>query len=199
MEQQMFTRYGMMFECDCDVFDDCLGELVKDKPGGVIRVCEIGTYNGDTARGMKRFLESHGCGIEYWGIDPGLVLHNVPLPEPFPGAHIITDKSDFSFHLIPNDMDLVFVDGNHSRNSVILDTYNYERKVVRGGFMLFHDTNPASQGTGYEYEGPQIPEFGIAVREAWAMIEWPWDGWSLFMEKFPDGHHQNGTTAFRRN
>ena len=63
--------------------------------------------------------------------------------------------------------------------------------------MLFHDTNPGCQGTGYEYSGPQIPQFGIAVREAWELIGWPFVHWTFFMEGIPPGHHQNGTVAFR--
>ena len=189
----MFTRYGMMFPCDCDVLDACLADLLTRKAH--LRVLEIGGYNGDTARGMKKFVEEHGGTLEYWGIDPGLVLHHVDLP--FEGAHMIEGKSEWSFHLVPDNLDLVFCDGDHSRNAVILDTFNYSGKVLPGGFFLFHDTNPLSQGTGYEYEGPpHIPQFGIAVMEAWDLMKWPWAPWEFFMERIPEGHHQNGMTAF---
>lgn len=195
MPNVMFTRYGMMFDCDCDVLDAALADVLSRK--NHVRFLEIGGYNGDTARGAKRFVESKGGTLEYWGIDPGFVLHHVDLP--FEGAHMIEGRSEWSFHLVPDGLDVVFVDGDHSRNAVILDTFNYECKVGKGGFMLYHDTNPQSQGTGYEYEGPpHIPEFGIAVREAWAMMGWPWEPWELFMEKFPTDHHQNGMTAFKR-
>jgi hypothetical protein len=190
----VFDKYGMMVKEDEDVMDTTLAALL---PNPKVRVLEIGTYSGDTARGMKRFLEAHGSSIEYWGIDPSLVLH-IETPPPFPGATMIREKSEEAFHLVPDDLHFVFVDGNHSRNSVILDIYNYSTKVVPGGFMVFHDTNPSAQGTGYEYSGPQIPQFGIAVLEAWKLIGWPWKPWQLFMTKYPLDSKQNGATAFRR-
>ena len=191
MKHTMFERYGMMFEEDCDVIDAALDALL---PRPVIRICEIGTYNGATARGMKKFLESRDTRIQYWGMDPSFL---VPLEKPFPEAVIFRGKSEELFHLIPSELDLVFVDGNHSRNGVILDIYNYFNKVRKGGFMLFHDTNPVAQGGGYEYTGPHIPQFGIAVIEAMKLIGWPWKPWYLWMEKYPLDHHQNGMQAYR--
>ena len=186
-------RHGMMFDGDSDVIDACLIACMRDdRP---VRVLEIGMWKGFTARGIKKFVEEKGGTLDYWGIDPGLLEE----PEaPFPGANFIKGKSEECFHLVDGLFDIVFVDGNHSRNGVILDTFNYEPKVAPEGFMIFHDTNPKCQGTGYEYSGPNIPEFGIAVREAWTMMGWPWKPWSLFMERYHPAHHQNGTTAFRR-
>ena len=185
-------RHGMCFDSDSDVLDAACLEVLKWKR--VVNVLEIGMWKGLTARGMKKFLEEHGGAINYWGIDPGLL----EAPEcPFEGGHFIRGKSEESFHLFPSGFDIVFVDGNHSRNGVILDIFNYEEKIAKGGFMIFHDTNPKCQGTGYEYDGPHIPAFGIAVREAWALIGWPWEPWHLWMERYHPEHHQNGTSAFR--
>ena len=186
-------RHGMMFDSDSDVLDACCLASLKD--GSPLRFLEIGMWKGFTARGVKKFVEERGCTLDYWGIDPGLLEE----PEaPFPGANFIKGKSEECFHMFPGKFDIVFVDGNHSRNGVILDTFNYEPLVANNGFMIFHDTNPKCQGTGYEYSGPQIPQFGIAVREARAMMRWPWAPWSLFMERYQENHHQNGTTAWRR-
>lgn len=186
------VRHGMVFPSDSDVFDAVCLEVLKWKR--LVRILEIGMWKGFTARGFKAFIEGHGGTIDYWGIDPGLLEE----PEsPFEGAHFIKGKSEECFHLFPGKYDIVLVDGNHSRNGVILDTFNYEPLVEPHGFMLFHDTNPKGQGTGHEYTGPKIPQFGIAVREAWAMMGWPWSPWHLWMEKYEENHHQNGTTAFR--
>ncbi len=184
----------MMFNCDSDVLDAVCLEVLKTKKD--VRWLEIGMWKGLTARGIKSFVEAHGGTLDYWGIDPGFLE---PPQSPFEGAHFIHGRSEECFHMVPGTFDVVFVDGNHSRNGVILDTFNYEPKVAQGGFMLFHDTNPKCQHTGYEYEGPNIPQFGIAVREAWAMIGWPWEPWEFWMERYPLDHHQNGTTAYRRN
>ncbi len=191
MSYQMFQKYGMMFSCDEAVLDASLEALL---PKPVVRVLEIGTYSGHTARGMKKFLEAHGSSIQYWGIEPSKLI---PVQDPFPGATVIKGRSDESFHLVPDDLDFIFVDGDHCRNAVILDVFNYYTKVVPGGFMVFHDTNPAGQGKGYEYDGPHIPQFGVAVAEAFQLIGWPWAPWTLFMEKYPPDHHQNGTQSYR--
>ena len=186
-------RHGMCFDSDSDVFDACCLEVLKWKR--LVRVLEIGMWKGFTARGFKAFIEGHGGTIDYWGIDPGLLEE----PEsPFEGANFLKGKSEECFHLVHGEFDIVLVDGNHSRNGVILDIFNYEAMVAPHGFMLFHDTNPKCQGTGWEYEGPHIPQFGIAVREAWSLIGWPWEPWTMWMEKYHPEHHQNGTTAFRR-
>lgn len=186
------VRHGMVFQSDSDVFDAVCLDVLKRKP--VVKFLEIGMWKGLTARGLKSFVEANGGTLDYWGIDPGILEEPV---SPFDGAHFVVGGSEVVFHLVPDDFDVILVDGNHSRNAVILDTFNYAPKVVNCGFMLFHDTNPKCQRTGYEYTGPKIPEFGICVREAWDMIGWPWQPWTLWMDRFEIDHHQNGTTAFR--
>ena len=187
------VRHGMVFQSDSDVLDACCEMILRMKKE--VKILEIGMWKGLTALGFKKFIEAHGGTIDYWGMDPGLL--EAP-QKPFPEARVIIGKSEECFHLVPNNFDLIFVDGNHSRNGVILDTYNYEGKVAKGGFLVYHDTNPKGQHTGYEYSGPHIPQFGIAVREAWAMMDWPWPGWEFFMEKYEPRHHQNGTAAWRK-
>ena len=49
MPNVMFTRYGMMFDCDCDVLDAALADVLSRK--NHVRFLEIGGYNGDTAGG----------------------------------------------------------------------------------------------------------------------------------------------------
>ena len=187
------VRHGMVFQSDSDVFDAVCLDVLKRKP--VVKFLEIGMWKGLTARGLKSFVEANGGTLDYSRVDPGILEEPV---SPFDGAHFVVGGSEVVFHLVPDDFDVILVDGNHSRNAVILDTFNYAPKVVNGGFMLFHDTNPKCQRTGYEYTGPKIPEFGIAVREAWSMMGWPWAPWSLFMERYQKNHHQNGTTAWRK-
>ncbi len=183
----------MVFDCDSDVLDACCEMVLRTK--SAVKILEIGMWKGLTALGFKKFIEEKGGTLDYWGMDPGLLTNPEP---PFAGAHVISGKSEECFYLVPDDFDIIFVDGNHSRNAVILDTFNYESKVRSGGFLIFHDTNPRCQGSGYEYDGPHIPEFGICVREAWSMMGWPWDPWEFFMEKYPLNHHQNGTAAWIR-
>lgn len=191
----LFEKYGAICREDAAVLEASLAALL---PRGHVRVLEIGSFEGATGRGMKTFLERHGAKIDYWCIDPGILGDFKSAQVPFQGTHEITGKSEDCFHLVPDEFHLVFVDGNHSRNSVILDVFNYSTKVVPGGFMLFHDTSPTAQGKDYQYSGPNIPEFHIAVLEAFRLIGWPWQPWSLFMENTPVDDERYGMQSYRR-
>jgi hypothetical protein len=179
------SNYGLLQMPDGGIVSKTL-EALSPKP--LVRVLEIGVFTGETAIGMKRFLEEHGSTIDYWGIDPGLLIGK-QIDLPFPGAHLISGRSERSFHLVPDNFDLIFVDGNHCRNGVVLDIVNYSPKVVPGGFMVFHDTSPHNQGIIIgnfqrycEPDCPEIPEFYIAVLDAFRVVHWPWTPWTLFCE-----------------
>lgn len=179
--------YGLLQPEDIAVIESSLAELMQ-RGVSPIRLLEIGAYKGDTALGIKEFLERHGFGIDYWGIEPGLLGYQAL---PFSGANMIYRKSEEAFHLVPDGLDLVFVDGDHTRNAVILDIFNYAPKVLPGGFMVFHDTAPKMQGIivgnhhGYCHPGcPDIAEFYCAVLDAFRLIKWPWAPWTLFKEGY---------------
>ena len=189
MSGKPFDRYGAIFQEDVDVLEACLAELVK---APVVRVCEIGSHDGGTAKGIRRYVEEHGAKVEYWGIDPDTCR----LPWVWDGAHLINGDSAEVFHLVPDALDMVWVDGCHCMNHVILDTVHFAPKVRNFGFICFHDVNPVGSGGEHQYHGPQIPEFGLAVNMALAAIQFPWAPWELFMEKIPPEVHNCGTRAY---
>lgn len=163
---------------------EILESVLKLYAGQSCRFVEIGVLTGQTARGIKQFCDQNGVALEYWGIDPvSPEAHGKPR-EPFPGAHFIQGDSIESFHLLPKlGFDVVLVDGCHCLNHVILDTYHYEGRVFKdGGWMLFHDTNPAIQQTMKDPHGPNIPQFYNSVRAAHEMIAFPFWPWKLRME-----------------
>lgn len=169
-------RFGAISEQDAQVLEGTLEKLPKK-----IKFLEIGMHEGDTGRGVKRWCDAHGVELEWWGID--VQQRKVP----FPGATVICGDSAEVYVDIPNDFNGIIIDGCHCRNHVILDTYNYAPKVLPGGFLLFHDAGPQCQGNDFQkYIHQQTrltPEFHIATLEAFKMIRWPHEGWSLFMEK----------------
>ena len=186
--------YGALNSADIRVLEKVLAAACSAPPQPV-RVLEIGVHSGSTARGMKEFIEARGFAIEYCGVDNGVLTE---IKQPFPGAEIVLGDSAEVFHLVPGGFDVLIVDGAHSRNHVILDTYNYSPKVRPGGFILFHDTSPEIQQTMREAYGPDIPEFYNSVNDALAMIRFPWRGWSFFASEYEPGHKYGGMTAFRR-
>lgn len=46
------------------------------------------------------------------------------------------------------DIDLLFIDGDHSIEGCKYDYENYGHKIKAGGFLLFHDYNPIRKGIG---------------------------------------------------
>lgn len=192
---------GKIFECgygaivmeDVEVLESCLEKLCS--PGATVRILEIGAHDGGTALGIKRYVESHGAGLEYYGIEPD----RARTPFIWPGATLINGDSAEVFNQIPGDLDLVWVDGCHCMNHVILDTVHYAPKVRNFGFICYHDTNPESQGIDKQhYHGPDIPEFSVAVNRALMAIRWPWGPWEAFRESYPLDQPRCGTRAFRK-
>lgn len=168
------NRFGAISEQDAQVMEATLEKMPKK-----IKFLEIGTHEGGTGRGVKRWCDANGVELEWWGID---VSYHAP---PFPGAIVVHGDSAEVYVDIPNDFNGILIDGCHCRNHVILDTYNYAPKVVPGGYLIFHDTGPQCQGKDHQaYHGSKaVPEFHIATLEALEMIRWPHPGWTLFMKK----------------
>lgn len=149
-----------------------------------IKFLEIGTFGGDTARGVWDRCWSHNIELEYWGIDNRSQIHS---EAPFPGANFVVGDSAEVFHLIPFDFDAVLVDGCHCINHAILDTLHYGARVKSGGYMLFHDTSPEIQQTMKDPHGPNIPEFHNSVLAAHKLLGFPFSNWARWAEDYEPG------------
>lgn len=193
---------GKLFECgygailmeDAGVLEACLEKLCS--PGAVVRICEIGAHDGGTALGIKRFVEAHGATLEYWGIEPD----KDRVWFAWPGANLINEDSATAWTKIPDNLDLVWVDGCHCFNHVVLDTLHFSPKVRNFGFLCFHDINPQIQGVGEKQPcGPaDVPEFNVFVNGALQAIRFPWGAWEIFRESYPLDVWGCGTRAYRK-
>lgn len=186
--------YGAIVAEDVAILEKCLAMVIGLRP--IVSVLEIGMHDGGTARGIQRYINAAGLELDYIGIDPDDGTTR-PRYVP-PGGRVVIGDSAEVFGEIPGGLDLVWVDGCHCMNHVMLDTVHYERKVRKGGFMLFHDVNPVGQGTEHQYHGPETKEFGLATDMAHKAIRFPWDPWTLFAEAWPTDRHNCGTRAFRK-
>ena len=128
--------------------------------------------------------------------------NNRPRYVPANGIEVIGDSAEV-FNQVPDGLDLVWVDGCHCFNHVVLDTLHYEKRVRPGGFICYHDINPFGQGllNEHQYHGPDIPEFALAVTDALSAIRFPWGTWQYFMQKYPPPSDSQdcGTLAFRKD
>ncbi len=195
---------GKIFECgygaivleDAAILESCLEKLCAPGLETTIKVCEIGCHDGGTALGIKRYVESHGCKLEYYGIEPDKDRQQFYWGA---GCTIINADSTEVFNKVPYDLDLVWVDGCHCFNHVVLDTLHYAKRVRNFGFMCYHDINPKIQRVGEkQYHGPDIAEFMVCVNDALAAIRFPWAPWELWDQDFPTDQWGCGTAAFRK-
>ncbi len=195
--------YGAIVSEDVAVLEACLTVALMDGharnwDGGPpkLRIVEIGMHDGGTAKGIEDFLAARGVALDYVGIDPDdgtTRTRHVPND-----GKVIVGKSAESFHLVEGNIDLLWIDGCHCLNCVVLDTIHYTPKVRKGGFVCFHDVNEVGEGSEHQYHGPDIPEFGLAVNHALAAIRFPWEPWTMFGEAWPTDRHNCGTRAFRK-
>ena len=204
MSGQLFDKYGAILAEDVEVLEACLAvidrENFEEKMGPMsrpVRVLEIGMHDGGTARGIEKWLADVALRLDYTGIDPD---DGTTRPRYVPeGGRVIVGDSAEVFGRVTGTFDLVWVDGCHCFNHVVLDTLHYSHMVRPGGFICFHDVNPRGQGCADKQpHGPDTPEFHLAVVDGLSAIAFPWAGWSLFMEKCPDDVLNCGTRAYRR-
>lgn len=186
-------NYGALTQEDIEVLERVLAEY-RGRP---LKFCEIGVYAGNTSRGVRDFCIGNGTQLEYWGIESGTLCTPT---QPFSEAHFIVGESWEVFMHIPDDLDVAFVDGNHTFNGAVLDTIHYARKVKPGGFILFHDTGDEIQHKLQEPNRnyPEHVWFHNAVNDAHREMGWPFQGWKLFEKKFNPLSEFGGMTAYRK-
>ena len=190
--------YGAILNEDIDVLEECLFSAIAESSADhPLRVLEIGMHDGGTARGIEAYCARMGAKLEYVGIDPD---EGKLRPRYTPaGAVVIIGDSAEVFSQVTGEFDLVWVDGCHCFNHVVLDTLHYEKKVRDGGFICYHDVNPVGEGAEHQYHGPVIPEFGLAVNQALKALRFPWAPWTFFKESIPLGVHNCGTRAYKKS
>lgn len=117
---------------------------------------EIGVFNGDNARRMLqrlpiRHLYLVDPYIDYQGyqaklnlekmfsLDASLYAAQRKLAPHSDKISFILKKSEDAVYDIPNDLDFVYIDGNHSYEYVLRDIELYYPKVRYGGIIGGHD------------------------------------------------------------
>jgi FkbM family methyltransferase len=158
--------YGTMTNVDVSQIEKSLRFLKNSFGNDHVNLLEIGLDKSKTARAIHQRLPELGItNYTYWAID-----NNPKTSLPFPECNMIIGKSEEVFNQLP-DLHWVFIDGCHCSNHIMLDFLNYGYKVVKGGFLLFHDTGPYSQGHHYQKHGPNENDFYIAADRAFEKLD----------------------------
>jgi predicted O-methyltransferase YrrM len=119
----------------------------KIKKGGLL--VELGTFRGRSAL----FWSLVNPDISVVTIDaslgdPGYIVPGTKIdPRALqPNVTFIESTFDEASKKINRKIDFLFIDGNHSYESVARDISVWAGKVKRGGYILFHDYIPAWPG-----------------------------------------------------
>ena len=113
-------------------------------------VCEIGSYLGASTRLLAlaaKLKNGRVFAIDTWGNDAmGSEVKSETFFEFLLNVHEFRDKIELVrgwshdvAHHIPNGLDMVFVDGDHSYGAVLKDLLTYIPKLRRGGLIVLHD------------------------------------------------------------
>ncbi len=131
-------------------------KFIKEKTGLV--GVEIGVYKGENT---KEILENLPIKKLYL-VDPYEVYEDYPeqpvqlkqaesmatekLSKYKDKIHFIKLKSSDAIHLIPDNLDFVYIDGNHKYEYVKQDIENYYPKLKIGGILAGHDYKAVELG-----------------------------------------------------
>lgn len=77
------------------------------------------------------------------------------------GVEFIKQKSEDCVDDIPDNLDFVYIDGNHSYDYVMEDIIIWQRKVRKGGLVMGHDYNTFRGGNYKNYKR----EIAVAVND----------------------------------
>jgi len=147
---------GMLDLREC-IFLNRLAEKVVQEQGENCVLCEIGSFCGKSTISIAKALVKHNVGTLY-AVDwhegspslPGFgtkdykttyneYLENIEKFSVQDKIRTIKKKSEESVNDVPNEIHFLWIDGLHTYDGVKADFTNYEGKLVRGGFLLFHD------------------------------------------------------------
>jgi predicted O-methyltransferase YrrM len=135
---------------------------VRQYATGRKRAVEIGVYEGVNTQIIASSLASDG---KLYGVDPFVrgrlgVCYYEMIARRHIGSELLRSKvrlvTAFSHDaavLIPDYLDFIFIDGDHSLEGITRDWSLYAPKLDSGGLMLLHDTTAPMSGSPVEKFG----------------------------------------------
>lgn len=175
-----------------------LGELAAERRP--VRICEIGTWFGSTSlflAGLSPSVKSY-VGVDLEPRNYRLVSALAPRgvttsfvrgssQDPATRKRVLAALGD-------EELDLLFIDGDHSYDGVRADLMDYRNLVRPGGLIALHDIvsdHAARYGSGTENSSGDVPRFWREIRQRfrhWEFVQdWDQDGYGIgVIEHDPD-------------
>ena len=175
MERTLEISQGMMHRVDVE---SLAAAVLHCKPK---RVFEIGTYRGASSEMILQLLpEVQVISIAFVNDEPGRKFNNDELSLAEVGALVSPANRDRFTQLIGDShqidpkafvrdhgrMDLVFIDGDHSREGVRQDTDLARAILAPKGAIAWHDANPKKRYIGSRlFLEQDLPELALATTD----------------------------------
>ena len=175
MERTLEISQGMMHRIDVE---SLAAAVLHGKPK---RVFEIGTYRGASSEMILQLLpEAQVISIAFVNDQAGRQFNNDELSLAEVGALVSPGNRDRFTQLIGDShqidpkafvrdhgrMDLVFIDGDHSREGVRQDTDLARAILAPKGAIAWHDANPKKRYIGSRlFLEQDLPELALATTD----------------------------------
>lgn len=175
MSETLEVSQGMMHLKDVEALSALLLAL---KPK---RIFEIGTFRGASSQMMLRLLpKAEVISIAFVNEEETRKFNNDELAVEDVGALVSAENRPRYTQLIGDShkidpeafvrdhgrMDLVFIDGDHSREGVRQDTELARAILAKGGAIAWHDANPKKRYLGSRlFLEQDLPELALATAD----------------------------------
>lgn len=123
--------------------------MIQKYATGAKRAVEIGVFEGVNSVNILKVMSPEGT---FYGIDPffkgslgicysKLITKNwIKTQRLKPKVNFLEKLSFDAVNDVPNEIDFIFVDGDHSLEGMQRDWLDWAPKVAKGGFVALHDT-----------------------------------------------------------
>jgi predicted O-methyltransferase YrrM len=147
---------GMLDAREC-YFLNRLAQKVASEWGKECMLCEIGSFCGKSTISIAQALVKQDAGVLY-AVDwhegsPSFpdfgtekyqstyheLIKNLERFKVEKRVRVVKKRSEEAMQDVPDGLHFLWIDGLHSYDGVKADFNNYEHKLIRGGFLLFHD------------------------------------------------------------
>lgn len=152
-------------------------------------LAEIGVWTGLNALELRKlFPKTHLYLIDPWELSPNYVEEGAP-PDfdshlyqkayectkwffrHDPNVTILKKTSTAALSDVPDDLDLVFIDGDHSYRAVKSDIHNWSQKVRSRGIISGHDYHPDFPGVVRAVNECLPNQFEVGDDDVWSTIK----------------------------
>lgn len=130
------TDYEMRCRESSDIADH-LPRLYTEAAIGNAQVIELGVRSGNSTAAFLAAVIKHGGHV--WSVD----IHNPQVPPEWFGFEqwsFILGDDLANEHLLPWDVDVLFIDTSHHYNQTLLELGTFGPHLRPGGVILLHDT-----------------------------------------------------------